>query len=62
MRLILARLVHRYELTLVPGQLHERRYHTTASFVQGFFNVRVKQRKLVVRGGLLYDAGHQIPY
>ncbi|KUJ07792.1 cytochrome P450 [Mollisia scopiformis] len=45
MRLILARLVRRYELSLVEGQSHERRYHSTPWFVQGFYKVGIKQRQ-----------------
>ncbi|KAE9378887.1 cytochrome P450 [Stipitochalara longipes BDJ] len=45
MRLILARLVLRYEISLVPGQSHERRYHSTPWFVQGFYKVGIKLRK-----------------
>ncbi|PMD36797.1 cytochrome P450 [Hyaloscypha variabilis F] len=45
MRLIFARLLLRYELSLVPGQSHERRYHSTPWFVQGFYKVEVKLRK-----------------
>lgn len=39
MRPILARLLRRYEVSLVKGQSHERRYHLTAWFVQGFIRL-----------------------
>jgi cytochrome P450 len=45
MRLIFASLVRKYELSLVPGQSHERRYHMTPWFVQGFYKVGLKLRK-----------------
>jgi len=43
-RLILGKLLRKYEINLVPGQSHERRNHTTAWFVQGFYKVNVKPR------------------
>ncbi|KAE9368279.1 cytochrome P450 [Stipitochalara longipes BDJ] len=45
MRLIIGRLLHKYEISLIPGQSHERRNHTTAWFVQGFYNVGVKPKE-----------------
>ena len=44
MRLILAALIRRYELSLVPGQSHEVRVHTVPWFLQGFYNVGLKRR------------------
>jgi hypothetical protein len=45
MRLILGRLLHKYDVSLIPGQSHERRNHTTTRFLQGFYNVGVKPRE-----------------
>jgi cytochrome P450 len=44
MRLILATLIRRYELSLVSGQSHEVRVHTVPWFRQGFYNVGLKRR------------------
>lgn len=44
LRLILATLIRRYELSLVQGQSHELRVHTVPWFKQGFYKVRVKVR------------------
>jgi hypothetical protein len=44
LRLILATLMRRYELSLVPGQSHELRVHTVPWFKQGFYKVGVKMR------------------
>lgn len=45
LRLILATLLQRYELSLVPGQSHELRVHTVPWFKQGFYNIGVKRRE-----------------
>lgn len=50
LRLILATLVRRYELSLIPGQSHELRVHTVPWFKQGFYNVGLKRRSW-----MLYD-------
>lgn len=42
LRLILATLFLRYELSLVPGQSHELRVHTVPWFKQGFYKVGIK--------------------
>lgn len=44
LRLIMATLVRRYELSLVLGQSHEMRVHTVPWFKQGYYNVGVKLR------------------
>ena len=44
MRLVLATLVRRYELTLVPGQSHKLFWSLVPRFRQGFYNVGVKPR------------------
>jgi len=44
MRLILATLVRRYELTLIPGQSHELGWRIVPTFRQGFYNVGIKTR------------------
>ena len=44
MRIILATLVRRYELTLVPGQSHRMFVKIVPNFKQGFYNVGIKPR------------------
>jgi cytochrome P450 len=44
MRLIVGRLLRRYEINLIPGQSYERRVHGSSYLVQGFYNVGVKRR------------------
>ena len=44
MRHILATLVRRYELSLVPGQSHELGWKIVPTFKQGFYNVGIKSR------------------
>jgi len=44
MRLILATLVRRYELALVPGQSHKMFWRMVPVFEQGFYNVGIKAR------------------
>jgi cytochrome P450 len=44
LRLILATLVRKYELTLVPGQSHKLKVFTVPKFVQGFYNIGVKPK------------------
>ena len=44
MRLILATLVRRYELALIPGQSHKMFSQIVPVFEQGFYNVGIKPR------------------
>ncbi|KAE9365295.1 cytochrome P450, partial [Stipitochalara longipes BDJ] len=44
MRLILATLVRRYELTLIPGQSHKLYWSIVPKFKQGFYNIGIKPR------------------
>lgn len=41
---MLARLLRRYEISLIPRQSHESRFHGTPYLIQGFYNVGVKPR------------------
>jgi hypothetical protein len=44
MRLILATLLRRYDLGLIPGQSHKMRVHVVPYFTSGKYLVAVKPR------------------
>jgi len=44
MRLVLATLVRKYDLSLVPGQSYEMRVHVVPYFTSGKYLVGVKSR------------------
>ena len=45
MRVTLATLVHKYELSMVKEQSDERRYFLAPSYKQGFYNIKIKLRR-----------------